>query len=364
MDYRLIVLLICLLVCSSAMGFQEERPNPYKAQPNLSAAELVDFLESAERKPNIIRRREPFQRALVDAAERVLKSEDASDEQKTIALKTLFRSLYQLRTMNAESAGKQLGELAEEYLDDSRPEIRSEAQLIDLEAKAAKLDLNDQTKSEELLEQITEFFTKQERLGERHLDLASEAVKIMNNLSDGIAAADAYVRLGKLFSESDNRELSRYGKKLTEFGNKLALTKKPIEIEGPLLDGGQLDWSKYKGKVVLVEFWATWCGPCIEELPNVKENYKQYHDQGFEVVGISLDKNIEAVREFVDKQGIPWEIVVGEEQDDAMKFPMAEKFSVRAIPKAILIGRDGKAIHLNARGETLDKKLAEVFEKK
>jgi thiol-disulfide isomerase/thioredoxin len=117
------------------------------------------------------------------------------------------------------------------------------------------------------------------------------------------------------------------------------------------LDGKPLSVAALKGKVVLVDFWATWCPPCRAELPNVIATYKKYHDQGFEIIGISLDSEREKLDEFLKKQdGMTWPQYF---DGKGWSNDLAAKYGVESIPFTVLIGPDGKIIGTDLRGEKL-----------
>jgi thiol-disulfide isomerase/thioredoxin len=128
------------------------------------------------------------------------------------------------------------------------------------------------------------------------------------------------------------------------------------------LSGQPLSVASRKGKVVLVDFWATWCGPCKAELPNVIATYKKHHDEGFEIIGVSLDSDRDKLDAFL-------------KQTDGMTWPqyfdgqgwgnkLAAKYGVEAIPFAVLVGPDGKILGKELRGEELENAVTAALAKK
>ena len=116
------------------------------------------------------------------------------------------------------------------------------------------------------------------------------------------------------------------------------LPGKPIEIEGTLLGGSKIDWESYRGKVVLVDFFASFCDPCRAEVPNVLENYRAYHDKGFEVVGVNLDTNPQMCKLYMDQTGFKFPTIFGDAPNAAgWDLPLARKYGITRIPRVILV---------------------------
>ncbi len=110
--------------------------------------------------------------------------------------------------------------------------------------------------------------------------------------------------------------------------------------------------------MILLDFWATWCGPCIAELPNVKTAYEKYHDKGFEIIGISLDTDKGRLKEFIKEREMPWpQYFDGKGWDNKL----ADEYGIRSIPAVFLV-KDNEVIATGVRGELLEEKLAELLE--
>jgi len=185
--------------------------------------------------------------------------------------------------------------------------------------------------------------------------------------------AEAYFGAGKI--DDAEREfkivLNEYGSsdaRLVEFTKsrlsgmemerKLAIGAEPIAFNVKGTNGETLSPEQYKGKVLLIDFWATWCRPCIAEMPNVKRVYDKYKDRGFEIVGVSLDKNRGDLDRYVTTNRIEWpQYFDGKHWQNAI----AMKYGVKSIPITFLIDRNGKIRYKSLRGKQLETAVEQLL---
>jgi thiol-disulfide isomerase/thioredoxin len=179
---------------------------------------------------------------------------------------------------------------------------------------------------------------------------------------DGKIIATAIKEILPLARNSQEAQLNRMAVIFEGVVRRLELPGKPIEIEGTLLDGSKFDWSAYRGKVVLIDFHASWCGPCRDEVPNILQNYRAYRDKGFEVVGVNLDKDPNQAQQYVNQTGFRFPIIFGAEPGArGWDLPLARKYGITGIPQVILVGADGNVVSTHARGERLGQLLEELL---
>lgn len=156
----------------------------------------------------------------------------------------------------------------------------------------------------------------------------------------------------------------------------LEAVSKPLEIAFTAVDGTQVDLKQLRGKVVLIDFWATWCGPCIAELPNVKQVYADYHDKGFEIVGIALEnarlatsdtteqaaeklaKAKKVLTAFTAKNDMPWPQYF---DGKFWKNDISTAYAINAIPAMFLVDQNGMVVSTNARGEKLETEVKRLL---
>jgi len=168
--------------------------------------------------------------------------------------------------------------------------------------------------------------------------------------------AEQFVNEFKEELPSETAEL----KKQLEYAKSFSIGGTAPDFTQKTPEGTDLKLSDLRGKVVLVDFWASWCGPCRRENPNVVKMYNEYKEKGFEILGVSLDNNKDRWLQAIKQDGLTWLHV------SDLKYwqnEVAQMYGVRSIPHTILLDQEGKIIARNLRGAALEEKLGEIFNK-
>jgi thiol-disulfide isomerase/thioredoxin len=343
---------------ATLLAFIEKVANPQ--QQFTSDAELKGYLENAAT-------------ALSDATAKILAGE-ATDQQMIDAIEWKLESLRIRQKLGDENADKETGEFLAGLQFDSRPGVTKAIEEIRQNRAAMQVQVELMTKlrqwprmDESQRADTTDWLVNAVKSGGAGGSYASMVTMFCDSLAgtpDSALAQRALSELIPLFRTNDSPEVQKRLPMLEGIERRLNLPGNSIEVSGTYLDGTKLDWASYRGKVVLVDYWATWCGPCRAEVPNILQNYLKYHDKGFEVIGISLDDTREAAEEYVKQTNIPWPSLFHESSDGSgWQNPMAVRYGITGIPTAILVDQEGKVVSMNARGPRLAAELEKLLGK-
>jgi len=179
-----------------------------------------------------------------------------------------------------------------------------------------------------------------------NIERFEEARKVLGSIAGG--AANINPRL----KSAAKMQLGRI-----ETLKKLQIGMPALDFEAEKFGGGKLRLKDFRGKVVLLDFWATWCAPCRREIPNVKKVYGEFHDRGFEIIGISLDREKEKLEEYIKSNEISWPQVF---DGNAWDNRVGRLYAVVSIPSTFLLDREGKIRYRNLRGEELRAAVEEL----
>jgi thiol-disulfide isomerase/thioredoxin len=339
-------------------------PETFNVPTRASVPELAAFIAKIEKlRPEFDSETEAMKflgtsrAAIVKAADKILASQP-TEPQEVDALKSKLQAYQFLAMVGSPGAAEKGLKLADELKNSKRPELAEMGQVVWFDFKMSSVPALDATQRRALVDEVAVALKKKPQT---FAQLAENLGRLLESLGDGDNAAAAYGAFGEIFSQNLNEEIRAFGEVMKNGAVRRArlLSGDPIKVTGKTVEGMPFHIKQYKGKVVIVDFWATWCGPCLAELPNLKSIYKKYHDRGLEIVGVNLDKSAGELGKFLRDNDLPWKTLHNEDpktaEDDKKGFsdPNAEFYGITGIPTIILIDRKGKVISLDARGEQL-----------
>jgi thiol-disulfide isomerase/thioredoxin len=231
---------------------------------------------------------------------------------------------------------------AERLQDPNTPEqerFNIRAQTLMKELEAVKEESEQMVAYEKMARQLMKEFPKR-----------PEPYQMLLSVAGNTDEARARVLFKELAGDGVPAEIQAQAKTLAERFERVG---QPLDIKFKSTTDQEVDLQSLKGKVVLVDFWATWCGPCVKEIPNVKATYEKLHAKGFEIVGISFDSDRKKLDDFVAKEKMPW---VQYFDGKGWGNELGKKFGINSIPAMWLVDKKGVLRELNARAD-LEKKV-------
>jgi peroxiredoxin len=187
------------------------------------------------------------------------------------------------------------------------------------------------------------------------------AVFLLNTYNHYMGYDDVEQLISALPAKSQNEPAIAYLTAFIESAKKAAVGQKFVDFEMETPEGNPVKLSDYagKGKLVLVDFWASWCGPCRREMPKLVEAYAKYKDKNFEIVGVSLDEDAASWKKALEQLGMTWP-----QMSDLKSWNSAggKLYAIRSIPHVVLIDSEGTIISRGLHGEELHAKLAELLQ--
>lgn len=363
------VLLLCVFTPQSVVAADEDtqtagddttaasdepKVDPFEV-PTGTARELFLFIDRIKQMPPaertreaVIAHRQKQAAAVLKAADQIL-AEKVSDGEAVRAIEEKFLWLSMLANIDP-AAQKDVMELAQKLIKDPRPPVVKVAHFQLLLQGIMKSLRGEQP--EAAVDQIFDFVEKH-GLDQQVVALAAQVGNAFERAGSSIAA-EIYTRLAAEMEKSEDPGIKERLPLVAGTARRLNLPGNFMELSGVTADGSEFDWKSYRGKFVLIDFWASWCGPCRAEIPNVKKNLEEYGSKGFAVVGINIDRTRAEYETYMEEAQLPWQNIMPDENGDSA---MANYYAITGIPTVILVDREGKVVSLQARGPELGRLL-------
>lgn len=333
-----------------------------------TAEELLELVEAAWETPIEAANRElenamkiEVLRHIVTGAEKAFSHPDAKEATALSAAQNKMQALGILAQAGDPAAIQAAEALAKTMSEDERPLIAREGKLILLARNLRQIPQQSPEEHAAFAQELVDLLSTAE-LNEREMQIANITATLFEQSGDTNAARKLFEGMAELVKKSKSPAVRAQAEEFEGSARRLGLPGNPLVLTGETLEGEDFDIKSLKGKVVLVQYWASWCTYCLQELPHIRQAYDKYNEKGFEVVGVNLDDTAGRAREIVKDSKLPWPQLFSKDPKAlGMQNPNAIRYGINSIPQCILVDREGKVVTLQARGGQLDRELEKLF---
>ncbi len=291
-------------------------------------------------------------KAVITAADRLMEVKH-SEEEEVEAKKSKLKAYQDLLIVGVKDALPDALKFASALKADPRPTLAEIGNAAYIDFRMSTIPTSGAKDRLVIIDMVAASLQRKPR---DYFQFAEGLGMMLEQMGDGESAAIAYEKFGDILSKNLDENIRAAGEtfKNISFRRARLLCGDPVKIAGKTLDGKLFDVKQYKGKVVVIDYWATWCQPCRVELKNLEAIYEKYHGHGFEIVGVSIDDNRDDLANFLKENKLPWKIINSSvPKGKEFEHPLADQYGIMGIPTLYVINRDGKVISLTARGPQL-----------
>lgn len=288
---------------------------------------------------------------------------DATTEQ----LKALVEQAKQLRPRNPDQyqamqtairdASKRLVKQLDKVKDAQRIQ---QAELDTISSSVSLMTFIGEDSQQKTLEQVHEFLKGRKELSLQDTQTGVLAAAMLELQPNKQPARDTYQLLSDLLENDAREEMQSLRLNLQASIRRLDLLGNKFDLKATSLDGHEIQIDDFAGKFVIVDFFASWCEPCLTDMPHLKQQFAKYQDKGLAVIAISLDTDATALDKYLKQAELPWPVIHDNAKDPLQRLQM--KFGVSHLPTLLLLNKEGTVVSLEARGAELERLMEMLFE--